>query len=375
MPNDKSTRNSFVARVWDDLHAEWRPIYQAPDATDLQQGEVYLSDAINSTLNAKTGMTAATPAAVKKAYDNAEKRILNQAGVISNTLLGENSVTTDKILNGTIKTEDLADKIITKNKLADNSVTSSNIVNGTITGNKVANNSITSTHIVDGTIVYNDLSSELKAKIDAAQIQLTANRAVVSNSSGVGLTVSTTTSTELGYLHGVTSSVQDQLDDRALKNHTHNYAGSSSAGGAANSVAGALTIQLNGTSQGDYNGSAAKTVNITAASVGAASSSHGHSAADITSGTLAVGRGGTGVTSNPSMLVNIGSTSAANVFAASPRPGITGTLAVSHGGTGATDRGGSLANGGLLYNIGIMAGTANPSGTATNGCIYIKYVN
>lgn len=55
---------------------------------------------------------------------------------------------------------------------------------------------------------------------------------------------------------------------------------------------------------------------------------------DATHGTLAIGRGGTGMTSNPSLLVNLGSTSAASVFAASPRPGITGTLGVAHGGTG-----------------------------------------
>ena len=64
--------------------------------------------------------------------------------------------------------------------------------------------------------------------------------------------------------------------------------------------------------------------------------SHNQSASTITSGTLAVARGGTGVTSNPSMLVNLGSTSAASVFAASPRPGVTGTLPIANGGTGAT---------------------------------------
>lgn len=70
--------------------------------------------------------------------------------------------------------------------------------------------------------------------------------------------------------------------------------------------------------------------------VGAAASSHNHAAGNITSGTLPVARGGTGVTSNPSMLVNLGSTSAASVFATSPRPGVTGTLPVARGGTGQT---------------------------------------
>lgn len=46
-----------------------------------------------------------------------------------------------------------------------------------------------------------------------------------------------TTKTELGYLDGVTSNVQTQLNGKAASSHTHNYAGSSSAGGAATSAA------------------------------------------------------------------------------------------------------------------------------------------
>lgn len=64
------------------------------------------------------------------------------------------------------------------------------------------------------------------------------------------------------------------IDGKAASGHTHNYAGSSSAGGAAtsaNKVNAALTINLNGTSQGAWDGSSAKTISITAASVGATS--------------------------------------------------------------------------------------------------------
>lgn len=115
----------------------------------------------------------------------------------------------------------------------------------------------------------------------ASQITgLTASRALISDANGHPA-VSAVTSTELGYLDGVTSSIQTQLN-------------------------------------------------------GKAASSHNHSAANITSGTLGVARGGTGLTASPSMLVNLGSTAADTVFEASPRPGITGTLAVAHGGTGAT---------------------------------------
>ena len=49
-----------------------------------------------------------------------------------------------------------------------------------------------------------------------------------------------------------------------------------------------------------------KTVNITAASVGAAASSHNHSADNITSGTLPIERGGTGGTTASSARSNLG---------------------------------------------------------------------
>jgi hypothetical protein len=51
-----------------------------------------------------------------------------------------------------------------------------------------------------------------------------------------------------------------------------------------------LTIQTNGTTQATYDGSAAKSVNITWDSVGAAAKTHTHNANDISEGTLALDR-------------------------------------------------------------------------------------
>lgn len=81
----------------------------------------------------------------------------------------------------------------------------------------------------------------------------------------------------------------------SLKDHTHNYAGSSSAGGAANSVKTNLTIKLNGgstegTNLFTFNGSTAKTINITPSSIGAAASSHG---THVSYGTTATAVGST----------------------------------------------------------------------------------
>ena len=85
----------------------------------------------------------------------------------------------------------------------------------------------------------------------------------------------------------------------APASHTHNYAGSSSAGGAANSVKTNLIIKLNGgstegTNLFTFNGGTAKTVNITPDNIGAAGSSHGDhvvwsTTAPKVAGTAAVG--------------------------------------------------------------------------------------
>lgn len=89
----------------------------------------------------------------------------------------------------------------------------------------------------------------------------------------------------------------------ATSGHTHNYAGSSSAGGAANSVKTNLIIKLNGgTTEGTnlftFNGSTAKTVNITPSSIGAAASSHGtHVSLATATPLIASGSGAVGTSS------------------------------------------------------------------------------
>lgn len=152
---------------------------------------------------------------------------------------------------------------------------------------------------------------------------------------------------------------------------------------------------------------------VTLAQVGAAAASHKHSTADITSGTLSVARGGTGkatatagailkgngtsaftemsgtgavyattknsptfgtlpascggtgLTASPSMQTNLGSTTAADVFAASPRPGVTGTLPVANGGTGITAAPTLLVNLASTSTANIFAASPRPGVTGT----------
>ena len=68
------------------------------------------------------------------------------------------------------------------------------------------------THISEGSNLYFTEARARSAVFSSSSV-LTASRALVSNSNGK-VAVSPVTSTELGYLDGVTSSIQDQLDDK-----------------------------------------------------------------------------------------------------------------------------------------------------------------
>ena len=150
----------------------------------------------------------------------------------------------------------------------------------------------------------------------------------------------TATSTELNYCDGVTSNIQTQINNCFAANisRTANYVLAAPNGSNGNASFRKLV--------------AADIPNL--------------DVSKLTAGTLGTARGGTGITSNPSMLVNLGSTSAASVFAASPRPGITGTLGIGNGGTGATSKSGARTN------LGITSGTSLPS-SASAGDIFFLY--
>lgn len=119
--------------------------------------------------------------------------------------------------------------------------------------------------------------------------------------------------------------------------------------GTAVSVDGsaAVTLLLPSTIKASLTGNAstatkwasAQTVYVTLGTASTSTTIQGGSSSAQTigvNGTLGVSNGGTGITSNPSMLTNLGSTTAASVFQTSPRPGVTGTLGAANGGTGQT---------------------------------------
>jgi hypothetical protein len=129
----------------------------------------------------------------------------------------------------------------------------------------------------------------------------------------------------------------------------------------------------------------ARTIHVNLASTTAASFDGSTNVSPGVTGILPIANGGTGLSASPSMLINLSSTTAANILVASPRPGVTGTLSIANGGTGATTAEKALTNFGITstaaeLNIldgatitisgntitGNLSGNATSSTTATN---------
>ena len=122
---------------------------------------------------------------------------------ITDAKLATDSVTTVKITDANVTTAKIAADAITNAKIADDSIDSEQYVDGSIdtahiadsqiTLAKLASSSVNSSKIVDDSIVNADINSS--AAIDATKI----HDGTISN-------------TEFGYLNGVSSAIQTQLD-------------------------------------------------------------------------------------------------------------------------------------------------------------------
>ena len=193
--------------------------------------------------------------------------------------------------------------------------------------------------------------------------------------------------------------IDTELAKKADSSHTHNYAGSSSAGGAANSVKTNLIIKLNGgstegTNLFTFNGSTAKTVNITPSAIGAAPTSHastattygvssasnyGHAMASSTTpkanGTAAVGsetaKFARGDHVHPLQTTVSGNAGTATKFASSQSVALTGDVT----GSASSQAGWSVAT--TLANSGVTAGSYGPSANASpahKGTFSVPYI-
>ena len=224
---------------------------------------------------------------------------------------------------------------------------------GNISADKITSGTLNINRIADGSITSSKINS-----IDASKITGTLNSTVITNSitsNNVNISSYPTNTVTGNITNG--DSINTAL--KKLENKINNI----SSGGTEIELP--LSIANGGT--GATSASAARTaLGITPANIGAAASSHNHSAANITSGTLTIARGGTGATTAADARSNLGAAAAEHNHSAA---NITsGTLPVSRGGTGATSIGPTLLN-----NIGIVYNRNEPS-DPVNGMIWLKPV-
>ena len=176
---------------------------------------------------------------------------------VTTAKIADLNVTTGKIADSAITSAKIADLTIATGDIADSAITSAKIADGTIVAGDIADGAITTGKILDGTIVNADVNTSAQiaygklaltngivnadinasAAIDKTKISGTAITAgdtgtVTSTMIADGAIVnadinasaaiewtkiapsSTVSATELGYLDGVTSAVQTQLDSK-----------------------------------------------------------------------------------------------------------------------------------------------------------------
>lgn len=182
----------------------------------------------------------------------------------------------------------------------------------------------------------------------------------------------------------VAKAITDLISHIGSKNNPHDVtlaqlgaAASSHNHDASNINTGTIGVARGGTGKASVTRGALLKGNGTSAmgEITGAGALHATTSGNPIFGTLPLTCGGTGMTASPSMLINLGSTTAANVMVSSPRPGVTGTLPIANGGTGVTSLDGtdySTAKPRKIYagTGGMTVGTTN----LTNGVIYLQYI-
>jgi hypothetical protein len=154
----------------------------------------------NTTVNVTWDSGSLSSEAITNVYIGALSKTNNSipTGIISTAILADGSVTTVKIAADAVDGTKIADDSIDSEHYVDGSIDTIHIADAQITLAKLAASSVNSSKIVDDSIVNADINSS--AAIDATKI----HDGTISN-------------TEFGYLNGVTSAIQTQLDAKLVK--------------------------------------------------------------------------------------------------------------------------------------------------------------
>ena len=268
MPNGEDKRLNFTFKIWDAQANAYRPVYIAPDGTDTVQGDVKLSDATNSTLNAASGMTAATPAAVKAVQDNANNKLDKTTGTtqtVASAVTFNNAITAQRgvaVPDGQFFTGNLSGNATTATTLQTArqiSVKIGNGVAGTANFNGGANAAIVIPQV--------DASVVTTGTLPLSVLPQGALERLVKVADEEARFALTTDDVQLGdsVLQIDTDTMYIVINTAQLNNNAgyEEYAaGTAVLAETAEKVQHQLTVQKNGETQFVYDGSVARTINI-----------------------------------------------------------------------------------------------------------------
>lgn len=268
MPNGEDKRLNFTLKIWDAQANAYRPVYIAPDGTDTVQGDVKLSDATNSTLNAASGMTAATPAAVKAVQDNANNKLDKTTGTtqtVASAVTFNNAITAQRgvtVPSGQFFTGNLNGNATTATTLQTARQISVKIGNGTA-GTANFNGGANAAIVIPQV----DASVVTTGTLPLSVLPQGALERLVKVADEEARFALTTDDVQLGdsVLQIDTDTMYIVIDTAQLNNdagYEEYAAGTAVLAETAEKVQHQLTVQKNGATQFVYDGSVARTINI-----------------------------------------------------------------------------------------------------------------
>src|SRR5690606_29371913 len=154
---DLDMGSNRIARVADPTGAQDAATKNYVDArvdasTDLDQGHVLIGD--------NTGKASPLDASAAGNILVGDGTTINSVAVGGDIALDadgtvtvtNNAITSDKILDGTVQTDDLADASVSEAKIANDAVTTSKVADENITADKLASNAVSTTKIADDAV-------------------------------------------------------------------------------------------------------------------------------------------------------------------------------------------------------------------------------
>ena len=158
------------------------------------------------------------------------------ADAVDGTKIADDSINSEHYVDGSIDTAHIADSQITTAKITDANVTTAKIAADAVDGTKIADDSINSEHYVDGSIDTAHIADSQITTAKIADSQITSAKitdgtivnADINASAAIDATKihdGTISNTEFGFLNGVSSNIQTQLDAKGASNANLNTIG------------------------------------------------------------------------------------------------------------------------------------------------------